>query len=147
MKWILVIGCNCFVFEMGNGAFAGQMDLNANAHYFLLHFNLKPVSHSHGPLVWTGKIISNFLSLSKKLPSLWRGRERESDIGRQLVLKVSIILICHGVFHRPFLIWAACTCMHVWMNERSFSITHSHTFSIHLSCLTALSGLRQIGQI
>lgn len=50
-KWILVIGSNCLVFEMGNGAFAGQMDLNANAQFFTIQSNFKPALRRHGPLV------------------------------------------------------------------------------------------------
>jgi len=51
-KWILVIGCNCLVFEMGSGAFSGQVDLNANVHAFCftLTLNLPRIATAH----WSG---------------------------------------------------------------------------------------------
>lgn len=124
-KWILVIGCNCLVFEMGNGAFAGQMDLNANVHCFSLHFNFKPASHSHSPLVWTGKIISHFLSLEEITLSL---KKREREWHRKTTCAQGIYnsymswSISQAIFNFSSLHTYAC------MNEWTIFLSHTLTY-------------------
>lgn len=74
---------------------------------FTLTLNLSRVATAH----WSG-LGRLFLISSLEEEIALSLKEKESDIGRQLVPKVSIILIRHGVFHRPFLILAPCTRMH-----------------------------------